>query len=109
MVAGGILGALAASSCCVLPLVLFGLGARGAWIANLTRLAPYQPFFIAASFACLGYGYWLVYRSSKIACADGTCARSIPNRLVKLGLVVATVLVIVALGFDFLAPIFLNS
>ena len=109
MVAGGLLGALAASSCCILPLVLFGLGVSGAWIGNLTRLAPYQPLFIAATVACLSYGYWLVYRSSKIACAEGTCARPIPNRLVRLGLIVATVLVVVALGFDFLAPIFLNS
>jgi len=37
--AGGLLGALAASSCCILPLVLFGLGIRGAWIGNLTQLA----------------------------------------------------------------------
>src|SRR3546814_4499833 len=41
--AGSILGAIAASSCCILPLVLFSLGAGGAWIANLTALAPYQP------------------------------------------------------------------
>ena len=27
--AGGLLGALAASSCCILPLVLFGLGVSG--------------------------------------------------------------------------------
>jgi len=46
---GGLLGALAASSCCLLPLVLFGLGVSGAWIGNLTQLAPYQPFFIAAT------------------------------------------------------------
>ena len=38
LAAGGVLGALAASSCCVAPLVLFGLGVSGAWIANLTRL-----------------------------------------------------------------------
>ena len=63
MTVGGLLGALGASSCCLLPLVLFGLGVSGAWIGNLTQLAPYQPFFIAATLACLGYGYWLVYRS----------------------------------------------
>ncbi|MGH8614610.1 MAG: mercuric transporter MerT family protein, partial [Gammaproteobacteria bacterium] len=40
---GGILAAIAASSCCVLPLVLFTLGISGAWISNLTALAPYQP------------------------------------------------------------------
>jgi mercuric ion transport protein len=59
MVAGGLLGALAASSCCILPLALFVLGVSGAWIANLTQLAPYQPCFIAATIAFLGYGYWL--------------------------------------------------
>ena len=31
---------MAASSCCTLPLVLFGLGVSGAWIGNLTQLAP---------------------------------------------------------------------
>src|SRR5262245_33524392 len=37
MAVGGLLGALVASSCCLLPLVLFGLGVSGAWIGNLTR------------------------------------------------------------------------
>jgi mercuric ion transport protein len=110
MAAGGLLGALAASSCCILPLVLFGLGVSGAWIGNFTRLAPYQPCFIAATLAFLGYGYWLVYRSSPRVCADDeACARPLPNRIVKMSLVLATVLVVVALGFDFIAPLFLNS
>jgi mercuric ion transport protein len=108
--AGGLLGALAASSCCILPLALFGLGVSGAWIGNFTRLAPYQPYFIAATIAFLGAGYGLVYRSSQLACADGeTCARPLPNRLVKAGLILATLLVAAALGFDFLAPLLLNS
>src|SRR5260370_5997697 len=68
---GAILGALAASTCCVVPLVLFGLGISGAWIANVTQLAPYQPYFLVVTAACLGGGYWLVYRSAKPACAQG--------------------------------------
>jgi mercuric ion transport protein len=108
--AGGILGALAASSCCILPLVLFSLGVSGAWIGNFTQLAPFQPYFIAATIACLGYGYWLVYRPSKPACADdGACTRPLPNRLVKAGLILATILVVAALGFDFLGSLFLHS
>ncbi len=108
--AGGLLGALAASSCCILPLVLFGLGVSGAWIGNFTQLAPYQPYFIAATIGFLGYGYWLVYRSSKLACSEGeACARPLPNRLVKAGLILATTLVVAALGFDLLAPLFLDS
>jgi len=110
MAAGGLLGALAASSCCILPLVLFSLGVSGAWIGNFTQLAPYQPYFIAATIAFLGCGYWLVYRASRVACADGeACARPMPNRLVKLGLLLATALVVAAIGFDFLAPLFLDS
>jgi mercuric ion transport protein len=110
MAVGGLLGAFAASSCCILPLALFGLGVSGAWIGHFTRLAAYQPYFLAATLGFLGYGYWLVYRSSARACADGeACARPLPNRLVKISLILATVLVVAALGLDFIAPLFLNS
>jgi mercuric ion transport protein len=109
MAAGSLVGALAASSCCILPLVLFSLGVSGAWIGNFTRLAPYQPYFIAVTVGCLGYGYWLVYRSTKLACADGdACARPLPNRFVKAGLILASLLAVAALGFDFLAPLLLD-
>jgi len=107
---GGILGALAASSCCVAPLVLFSWGISGAWIGSLTALAPYQPYFIAATLACLGYGYWLVYRPGKAACAEGAaCSRPLPNRFVMFGLILATFIVAGALAFDLLAPLILNS
>jgi len=39
--AGGILGALAASSCCIVSLALFTLGISGAWIGNL--ISPRRP------------------------------------------------------------------
>jgi mercuric ion transport protein len=108
--AGGLLGALAASSCCVLPLVLFSLGVSGAWIGNFTRLAPYQPHLIAATLAFLGIGYWLVHRAAKRACTEGeACTHPLPNRLVKIALVVATTLVVAALGLDVLAPLLLSS
>jgi mercuric ion transport protein len=106
---GGLLGALAAASCCIMPLVLFGLGVSGAWIGNLTQLAPYQPIFIAASLACLGAGAWLIRRQSKQTCAEGkACTRPLPNRLVKAALIVAALLVMAAIGLDFLGPLFLN-
>ena len=60
--AGGVLGALAASSCCLLPLALFSLGIGGAWIGNLTALAPLQPIFVAITLGLVGYGFWLAYR-----------------------------------------------
>lgn len=108
--AGGLLGALAATACCIAPLVLFTLGVGGAWMSGLTALAPYQPYILALTLACLGYGYWLVYRARQRACDEGElCARPLSNRLVLAGLVVATVLVVAAVGFDFVAPILLAS
>jgi mercuric ion transport protein len=65
---------------------------------------------LLASECFLGYGYWLVYQSSKLACPDGeVCARPLPNRLVKSGLILATILVVAALGFNFVAALFLDS
>jgi mercuric ion transport protein len=108
--AGGLLGAVAASSCCILPLMFFSLGVSGAWIGNFTQLAPYQPYFITATLLFLSVGYWLVYRLGKRACAGGeTCARPLSNRVIKATLVLAALLVVAALGIDFIAPFFLNS
>jgi mercuric ion transport protein len=101
---GSFLAAVAASSCCLLPVVLFTLGASGAWIGTLVRLAPLQPYFIAAAIACLGAGYWLVYRS-RIACSDGACRTSPGDRFVTSVLGVATALVVLAIGFNFVAPL----
>jgi mercuric ion transport protein len=110
LAAGSVVGALAASSCCILPLALFSLGVSGAWIGHLTRLAPYQPYIIAATVALLACGYWLVYRVTRNACADGAaCARPLPGRLVKAALIAATALVVAALGFDVFAPLFLDA
>lgn len=107
---GGILGAIAASSCCIIPLVLFSLGIGGAWIGNLTALAPYKPLFVAGTAGILGYGFYLVYWKPRKACADGTaCARVIPSRLVQTALWLATALVVAAFAFDYVAPLLLRA
>lgn len=107
-VGGGALGALGAASCCIAPLVLFTLGVSGAWIGNLTALAPYKPIFVAGTAGVLGYGFYLVYWKPRRACAEDTaCARPIPNRLVQLALWIATFLVIAAFAFDYIAPLLL--
>jgi len=108
--AGGMLGALAATSCCIIPLVLFALGIGGAWIGDLTALAPYQPIFITATLALLGTGYYLVYRRRDAACADGKlCARPLPRRGVKLALWAATTLIASAIAFPYLARALLGA
>jgi len=108
--AGGIFAALGAASCCVVPFALFMLGVSGAWIGNLTALEPYQPIFAAVAFGFIGYGAYLVYWRPKIACADGSyCARPASSRMAKIGLWSAGALVVIAVGFPYLARAFLGS
>ncbi len=101
---GGLLGAVAASSCCMLPLLLFTLGASGPWIGTLVRLAPYQPYFIAVAVACLGCGYWLMHRSSNQKCAVD-CSTRPASKFVNPALVIATMLVVAAIAFNFFLPL----
>jgi mercuric ion transport protein len=106
-----ILGAIGASACCVVPFALFALGISGAWIGNLTALAPYQPIFVTATLAFLALGFYLVYRRPKAAaCADGSyCARPASHRIAKTGLWIATVLVLLAMTFSYWFPLLVET
>jgi mercuric ion transport protein len=105
---GGVLAALGAASCCVIPFALFTAGISGAWISNLTALEPYQPIFAVVTLVFLGYGFYAVYRKPQVACAEGSyCAKPSSGRIVRIGLWTATILIIIALGFPKLAPLFL--
>jgi mercuric ion transport protein len=104
----GIFAALGAASCCVVPFALFMVGVSGAWIDNLTALEPYQPVFAAIAAACLGSGFYLVYRRPKIACAEGSyCASPTSSPLAKIGLWTSLVLVVIGVGFPQIAALFL--
>ena len=76
---GGVLGALAASSCCVIPLVLLSFGVGGAWMGTLTALAPYNADIVAFTLSCLGVGFYLVYRKPKTVCVEVARAQPLPN------------------------------
>jgi len=109
LAAGGVLGALASSSCCILPVVLFSLGASGAWLGNLNALSPYQPIFVTITLGFLASGFWLAYRRPKAAC-DGSVACEQPRSrgIVKAALWSATLLVVAALTFPYVAPALLG-
>ena len=109
MAAGGVLAALTASACCIAPLVLFGLGVSGAWIANLTALAPYQPIFIVVTLGFLVAGFVMAYRKAKAACSIyGTCARPISTSATKIALWSATILIAAAIVFPYVTPLMLD-
>ena len=97
----GIVAGLGAASCCVIPFLLFTAGVSGAWIGNLTALEPYQPIFAAASLVFIGWGAWRLRRKAKIGCAEGYCATVRSDRIARIGLWTAAVLIVIALVFPY--------
>ena len=107
---GGMLGALAMSSCCILPLVLFSLGVTGAWIGNLAALYPYKLYFLVPTAALLAGGFYTVYSKPKAAACEEAdyCATPISDRINKSVLWGSSVLVLAALAFPYFAPLLLD-
>ena len=90
---GGVFAGLAASLCCIGPLLSLSLGlgsfAASAWFAH------YRPVLLAITFLLLGLAWWLTYRRPKAACADGTCARQ-PGKAARLSLWLGTLVAVAA-------------
>ena len=99
---GGIAAAIGAASCCVIPFALFTLGVSGAWIGHLTALEPYQPLFAAVALGFIALGAWRLRCKVPLVCADGYCETKRADRIARIGLWTAGVLVIVAVAFPYL-------
>ncbi|TYB84783.1 mercuric transporter MerT family protein [Oceaniovalibus sp. ACAM 378] len=105
----GVLGALAMTSCCILPLVLVSFGVTGVFIAQLGALYAYKWYTFTLSAAFLGYGFYKAYKPvSPGACADGTCARPINRKVMRATLWTATAIVAVAMVFPYITPFILK-
>lgn len=103
-----IAAAVAASICCLGPLVLVGLGASGAWIGSLSAMEPFRPYLIVAAVGALGYAFWRVYGAKPAVeeCGpDGACRVDNAARYNKIGLWLATF----AIGAMLLAPNLLGA
>lgn len=109
-VGGSVLGAVAMSSCCILPLALFSLGVTGAWIGNLTALYPYKLYFLIPTAVFLAGGFYMVYRRPRAnICESGAaCAMSLSDRINRVLLWSATLLIAAALAFPYVAPTLLD-
>lgn len=105
----GVLGALAMTSCCILPLVLVSFGVTGVFIAQLGALYAYKWYTFALSAAFLGYGFYKAYKPvAAETCADGTCARPMNRTVMRVTLWVATAIVAVAMAFPYITPFILK-
>jgi copper chaperone CopZ len=102
-IGGAVVAALAASLCCIGPLlfVLFGVGTFGA--AVYFEIA--RPLLLAVAVLLLGVAYYWTYFRRKASCADGaTCETKPVSRLTRIGLWVATFAVILFSVMPYIAP-----
>jgi mercuric ion transport protein len=94
---GAVLAAIAASSCCIGPLVLAALGIGGA--GALAALGAYRPYILGVTGVLLAGGFYLTYRKPRVAAEGDACGCEKPNptagRAGKIGLWIATAMVIV--------------
>jgi len=102
----GVLAAIGASLCCVVPLVLLALGIGGAWIGNLTALEPYRPIFIGLTLLFLGLAFRQLYVTAPV-CVPGTACAD-PRVLARQRTVFWVVVVLLGalLAVPWLAPMF---
>jgi len=105
LVTGG-LAALLASTCCLGPLVLIMLGFSGAWIGNLTLLEPYRPIFISAALVAMFFAWRRIFRPVENCKPGEVCAIPQVRTTYKLIFWVVGALVLVALGFPYVLPLF---
>ncbi|CAN7550239.1 mercuric transporter MerT family protein [Mesorhizobium sp. LjRoot246] len=97
---GGLSAGLLASACCVLPLAFALVGISGAWIARLTALAPYQPYFLTLAAVSIALGFWR-YRRSEAACLPGSlCASPFYRRSTRFILLAASLIAASAAAVD---------
>ncbi len=97
---GAILAALAASACCVGPLLLALVGLGGASL--LGRIASLRPYLMALTVVLLGTGFLLAYRRRAPAAASPDCACERP-RITLSGRVALWFATVAAAGL-FVAP-----
>ena len=92
--------AIAASLCCIGPLVavVLGLGAFGA----ASVFETLRPYLLGITFALLAGAFYLVYRTAKAGdCAEGECSVKSPSRYTKAMLWLATILVLLLASFPY--------
>lgn len=95
----GLGAALAASTCCVMPLTFGAVGLGGAWLSSLSVLAPYQMTFRVMAVLLLGAAFWAVY-GRRARTVDGASCAALPSqRFTKSALWLGALAIALVLSF----------
>ncbi len=98
-IGASLLGAMAASLCCILPIV-FALAGAGI-VGASAFFEAWRPVLLTVTAALLGLGFYFAYRKQK-ACAPGsTCENPAVNRAGRKWLWIATCFVFTLAAFPY--------
>lgn len=92
------------SACCLLPALLIALGVTGAFFGWLDSLAAYKWYFLLATIASLGIGFYLVYFRKPVCRSGAACSSCKPGWGVRAGLWVALIVALSGIAFEFAEP-----
>lgn len=100
---GGAVATIAASACCLGPLILVSLGIGGAWISNLTMLEPYRPIFMGVALICMAFAYRKIYwtQPANLCVPKTLCANPQINKKYRIIFWLVSVLVLIALLYPY--------
>ena len=99
----GVIAALAASICCIGPILLWSLGIGGAWISSLVLFEPYRPIFIVLTLLFLGLAFRRVHIASR-ACLQGSgCGDARLLRRWRLGFWIAAIVALALIAVPWVA------
>lgn len=108
LLGGSVVAAVAASLCCIGPLIAVTLGAGG--LAASALFEKWRPLLLVATFALVVLAWYLTYRKTSAGCAEGSACASKPvSNWNKLVLWLATGLVVVIAAFPSLSSALLRT
>ena len=105
--ASGLFAALAASSCCIPP-VIAALAGVGGIAGSLSWLEPFRPYLIGVAIIAIGYAWYNYYQGKK---SDDCCAVDVKPKWyqTKGFLVGVTLFAAVSIAFPYYSYIFFPS
>jgi mercuric ion transport protein len=105
---GSTLAAIAASGCCIGPLVAVALGAGG--FAASAVFEKWRPVFLGVTFTLVALAWYLSYRKPKATCEEGSaCATAAGSKWNRVVLLFATAFVVAAAAFPSVASALLRA
>jgi mercuric ion transport protein len=104
---GAVFAAIAASACCVGPLLLLSLGIGGAWMSTLTSMEAVRPFFIIVTLLFIWGGFMKLYLNKDDCKASAVCATNPVIQKQRQIFWIGSCVILVLLAFPWYAPYFL--